>query len=184
MANYSKAREQKISFISQMSFLIVALGGWWFTDTFFGMASVVFFWFIILIVVTLLRKQRVQKLFDATGVGKIDFMDQATFEKYLQQYFKEEGYIATLVPTKNKPGADVVLKKGDQSIAIFAHATETVADANAMQHAIANMGKYPNSEIWAVTNYRYNAEAEGLAIQHNIKILDREDLLERALSRN
>lgn len=38
--------------------------------------------------------------------------------------------------------------------------------------------------VAAITNYSYNAEAEGLAIQHNIKIFDREDLLERALSRN
>lgn len=184
MANYSKAREQKISFISQISFLVAAFAGWLLTDTLFGMVSVIFFWFIILIVITLLRKQRVQKLFDATGVGKIDFMDQATFEKYLQQYFKEEGYIATLVPQKNKPGADITLKKGEQSIAIFAHATEKIAEANTIQHAVSCMNKYPTSEIWAITNYSYNAEAEGLAIQHNIKILDREDLLERALSRN
>lgn len=148
MANYSKAREQKINFISQFSFLVAAFAGWWFTDTLFGMASVIFFWFIILIVVTLLRKQRVQKLFDATGVGKIDFMDQPTFEKYLQQYFKEEGYVATLVPAKNKPGADITLKKGDAAIVIFAHATEKIVDGAAIQHVIANMVKYPSSEIW------------------------------------
>lgn len=166
----------------QVSFVIAALAGWFIIGSIIGMISSLLFWFGVLIFITLLRKKRVQRLLDETGVGKVDFMDNKEFEGYLMNFFKEEGYTVTHTPATVKQGANFTLKKENEAIAVFSHASEKAVDGRTIQQIITTLPKYENHKVWAITNYQYTAEAIGLALQNSITPLDREDLLERFLS--
>lgn len=180
MTTYSKKKEKKITFIMQVSFLVVAFAGYFLTDSILGMVSTLFIWFGILILFMLIRKKNVQKLLDETGVGKVDYMDQKEFDQYLLNFFQEEGYKASHAPATNQ--ANLFLKKENESIAIFTQPSNKVLDLFAIQKIIDILPKYKDYQIWVITNFQYNAAATGLALQNNITLLDREDLLERYLS--
>lgn len=184
MVTYSKKKEKKLDFILQISFLFVAVIGYIITESMLGIISTLCIWFGILILITILRRRRLQKLLLSTGIGQIDFMNRKDFESYLMKFFKEEGYKVTHAPSTDHQGADILLKKEDESIAIFSQPSDKVADVQAIQHVVNALPHYESSQVWAITNYQYNAEATGLALQNNIIVLDREDLLERAISRD
>jgi len=182
LSTYSKKKEQQITFFMQISFVVAALAGWFIIGSIVGMVSSLLIWFSVLIFITLIRKRRLQKLLDETGVGKIDFMDNKEFERYLMNFFKEENYTVTHTPATFKQGATFILNKDDEAIAVFSHASDRPIDGRAIQQIIQVLPKYQDRKIWAITNYQFNAEAVGLALQNSITPLDREDLLERFLS--
>lgn len=167
----------------QASFLVVAFAGWFFTKSIAGLIGTVLFWFGVLIFIMLMRKRRTDKLLDQTGVGQIDLMDQKAFEQYIMNFFKEDGYIIKHAPINKSNSATFTMKNGHEAIAIFVYASDKVIDAHAIRQVIAALPKYADQQVWAITNYQFNAEAIGLALQHQITPLDREDLLEKAVQR-
>lgn len=183
MSTYSKKKEQQITFFMQVSFLIAALAGWFLTKSIGGLVGTLLFWFGLLVFIMLTRKRRKDLLLDQTGVGKVDFMDQKEFEQYLMDFFKGDGYAVKHTPANKAAGATFTMTKRDELVAVFVQASDKVLDLSAIQQIVATLPTYADHQVWAITNYQYNAAAIGLALQNQIVPLDRDDLLEKAVLR-
>lgn len=165
----------------QLSFIVAALVGWFLLKSIIGLVSTLLFWFGVLSFIVLIRRRRVEKLLDATGVGKVDFMNQKQFEKYLMDFFKNEGYTVKHTPSTHTKGATFTMTKNNETVAVFVHASEQAVTAQVIRQIVHALPKYNGQQVWVITNSQYNAEAIGLALQNSITPLDREDLLERAV---
>ncbi|MDN4617855.1 restriction endonuclease [Paenibacillus sp. PsM32] len=127
-----------------------------------------------------INQARINKL-RRSGIAEIDKMSGDQFEHYLGQLFKLQGYNATVTQAQGDYGADLVLNKDGKRIVVQAKRYSKNVGLKAVQEVYGAIAHYKASAGWVVTNSRYTPQARTLARSNNVRLVDREELVEMIL---
>lgn len=116
-----------------------------------------------------------------SGIAEIDKMTGDQFEHYLGQLFHLQGYNATVTQAQGDYGADLVLNKDGKRIVVQAKRYSKNVGLKAVQEVYGAIAHYKASAGWVVTNSRYTPQARTLARSNNVRLVDREELVEMIL---
>lgn len=140
----------------------------------------------VAIVITILffnNYRRVERL-KRSGIDEIDKMDGFQFERYLSHLFKALGYEVRLLKSVGDFGADLIISKNETKIAIQAKRYSRNVGIKAVQEAQASIAHYGATEAWVVTNSDFTEAAITLAHSNQVKLINREKLIEMILQKD
>ncbi|WJH37109.1 restriction endonuclease [Paenibacillus sp. CC-CFT747] len=126
------------------------------------------------------RAAKKQERFRYSGIREIDEMSGLEFEKRLQLLFSDLGYRAELTKQSGDNGVDVIISKDQKRIAIQAKrfGNGNRVGNSAVQAVCAGSIYYNCSEAWLVTNSRFTEQAKDMAKRVNVRLIDRDGLME------
>ena len=107
-------------------------------------------------------------------------MDGLQFEFYLKALFKELGYKSEVTKGSNDFGADLIMKKDNEKIVIQAkrYKYKSNVSVDAVQQIYTAIPYYKADAGWIITNSFFTKSAEKLALVTNVKLLNRNKLVD------
>jgi restriction system protein len=138
----------------------------------------------IFIAVQMQRQKHLQERLRRSGIEDIDKMDGRQFEHYLGLLFKSQGYSVDVTRSSGDFGADLVISKNGKKIVVQAKRYSSNVGLKAVQEAQTAIGYYKATEAWVVANRGYSKQARELAKSNNVKLIDREQLIDMVLQMN
>ena len=124
-----------------------------------------------------------QKKLNQSGILQVDAMSGAEFEEFLRLRYKAEGYAVRKTPYTGDYGADLILEKGQQKIAVQAKRYKSNVGIKAVQEIAAAKLHYGANEAWVVTNSFFTKAALELAKSNKVKLVNRNELVEILLAK-
>ncbi len=106
----------------------------------------------------------------------VDCMQGYEFENFLKVMFFYLGYDALVTKRSGDYGADLVLKKDGKRLVVQAKRYNNSVGVKAVQEVVSAKVHYSADEAMVVTNSRFTAEAEQLASENGVIMLDRLEL--------
>ncbi|CAG7651263.1 restriction endonuclease [Paenibacillus allorhizosphaerae] len=158
--------------LTQSKHLIFALGA-------VGIIIILMSW----IVAAIIRNRRLKRL-EQSGIYDIDQMSGREFEEYLGQLFKFYGYSVIVTKEVGDFGADLVLSKDGIKIVVQAKRYSKNIGVKAVQEVHSAISYYNASEAWVVSNSGYTKAAITLAKTNNVRLIDRDELIEWCIKMN
>jgi len=129
---------------------------------------------------TLTNKQREQDAWQrAHGharAGELDQLSGTEFEEFLAGLFRAQGYVAELTPLTGDYGADLILIKDGQRIAVQAKRYVGSVGVSAVQEALSGQAYYQCDTAWVVTTGAFTTNALELAKKSGVKLIGRSDI--------
>lgn len=122
-------------------------------------------------------KAIMKKRFETCGIDEIDEMDGKDFEKRLFYLFKHLGYQGKLTPASADQGADLILSKGNEKIAVQAKRYQGSVDNSAVQQVVGAKHYYHCDKSWVVTTSTFTQSAKQLAKATGTVLFDRKELI-------
>jgi restriction system protein len=116
-----------------------------------------------------------------SNIHKIDKMNGDKFEEYLGHLFSTLGYDAEVTKTSGDQGADLVLKNEESIIVVQAKRYENNVGNSAVQEIYSAKNFYGANDAWVVTNSYFTKSAKELAEVNDVKLIDRDQLIELIL---
>lgn len=113
------------------------------------------------------------------GKQKAAILNQLTgteFEEYLAGLFQQLGYVVELTPTTGDYGADLLLYKSGERIAVQAKCYTGSVGVSAVQEALSGMAYYQCQSAWVVTTGNFTPNAGELAKKSNVRLIDSTEL--------
>jgi len=171
-----------VRLVAALTFLLFVF--LWFStgNIILGIISIIFVFLVFAGIMFLLAKERKKKLL-ASGIDIIDSMDGILFEELVIEHFKKQGYKGKLTPAVADYGADLLLKKDDETIAVQAKRYTGKVGISAIQQIIGALKHYDASGGLVITNSYFTNNAQNLAHSNKIELWDRNDLID-LLSKN
>lgn len=125
------------------------------------------------------KERRLLKMVAKSGIHDIDRMDGYQFEMYLKALLMELGYKSEVTKKSNDFGADLVMNKNGSRVVIQAkrYGIKNRVSISAVQQVYSSMPMYKASESWVMTNSMFTKSAVTLAKACNVKLYDREQLM-------
>lgn len=170
------------SFTSIMVFLAGATG-WYFTHTFEGIGIGIFLYFLVLGSIKLWWKSRKTAKLRRSGIREVDTMSGEDFEHFLGELFKRRGFKVSYTATSGDYGADLLLKDGQDIIAVQAKRYSGTVGVKAVQEIIGAVKMYNATEAWVVTNSHFTKQAIKLADINDVYLIDRDELIDIILNK-
>jgi restriction system protein len=96
----------------------------------------------------------------------------AEFETYLAGLFRQLGYQVELTPTTGDYGADLLLSKQGERVAVQAKCYTGSVGVSAVQEALSGMAYYQCQSAWVVTTGNLTPNAIELAKKSNVRLID------------
>lgn len=130
------------------------------------------------------NKRRIEerkKILLNSGIYEIDEMSGREFEQYLKYLYIKAGYKVRLTPASGDFGADLILEKETQRIAVQAKRYKSKVGIKAIQEIASAKTHYRATETWVVTNNYFTSAAVALAQSNGLKLYDREALIKYSL---
>jgi len=119
------------------------------------------------------------KVLLSSNITDIDLMDGYMFEGYLKILLFYLGYKVMATGKSHDYGADLLIKADDGSvIAIQAKRYNKHVSAKAVQEVLACKKHYNANEAWVITNNTFTSEAEQIAKENQVRLIDRQELIE------
>ncbi len=137
----------------------------------------------MLTIVKTIQKNKQKKL-NESGILQVDEMSGAEFEEFLRLRYRSEGYAVRKTPYTGDYGADLILEKGPQKIAVQAKGYKSNVGIKAVQEISAAKLHYGANEAWVVTNSFFTKAAAELARSNKVKLVNRDELVEMLLVKN
>jgi len=109
-------------------------------------------------------------------VHELDKLGGVEFEEYLAGLFRKQGYKAEMTPSTSDYGADLVLMKEGQRIAVQAKRYTGTVGIAAVQEALSGMAYYQCTAAWVVTTGTFTPNAVELAEKSNVRLVGRAEL--------
>ncbi len=106
----------------------------------------------------------------------VDCMQGYEFENFLKVMFFYLGYDALVTKRSGDFGADLVLKKDGRRVVVQAKRYNNSVGVKAVQEVVSAKVHYNADDAIVVTNSRFTKEAEQLASENNVVMLDRLEL--------
>lgn len=129
---------------------------------------------------TLAKKQREQDAWQqARGHAKaveLDHLSGTEFEEFLAGLFRTQGYTVELTPLTGDYGADLILVKSGQRIAVQAKRYVGSVGISAVQEALSGQAYYQCDGAWVVTTGAFTTNALELARMSGVKLIGRSDI--------
>lgn len=116
-----------------------------------------------------------------SGIQQIDQMGGAAFEEYLADLFKRLGYIVENTKASHDYGADLIIRKNGNRIAVQVKRYEGSVGLGAVQEAVAAKSHYKCNLAMVVTNRYFTKSATKLAKSNKVILWDRASLVEKIL---
>ncbi|MCL9662053.1 restriction endonuclease [Paenibacillus hunanensis] len=138
------------------------------------MAGIVIFCFF-------LKKQQYEQRLRDAGITQIDKMSGTEFEVYLGKMFDRLGYKTKVTQASGDFGADIILQTADKRIVVQAKRYKGNVPIEAVQQVFAAAPHYKANSAWVVTNSDYTRAAYTLAKSTNVRLINREQLIELIL---
>lgn len=119
-----------------------------------------------------------------SGIKEIDNMDGLQFEKYLAVLFRSLGYKTEETNATGDYGADLILTKNDRKIVVQAKRYSKNVGIKAVQEVFGAKNFYNAQEVWVITNRYFTEAAINLAKVNNVRLINRDDLIDLILKVN
>lgn len=132
---------------------------------------------VCFVVFSVWRSLRSQQKISRSNIHQIDAMTGIQFEEYLVKLFKKQGYRASMTKTSGDYGADLVLKGNGETIVVQAKRYKSSVGVKAVQEIIAAIRMYDADYAWVVTNSYFTKQAQTLAKHNDVRLIDRDELL-------
>ena len=107
------------------------------------------------------------------SMWKIDRMSGEEFEEYLKLLYEKRGYRVKLTNHTGDFGADLILEKNGERIAIQAKRYRTTVGEAAVQQVISAKAYYDCDKAAVVTNSHFTRAAQKLAEKCDVTLIDR-----------
>ena len=117
------------------------------------------------------------------SISQIDTLTGTEFEEYLKLLFETMGYEVFLTKASGDFGADLILKKKNENIIVQAKCFSKTVGVRAVQEIIAAKNHYRVQDAVVVTNNYFSKEAQTLAIESDVRLVDR-DILVKIIQKN
>lgn len=115
----------------------------------------------------------------SSTIDDIDIMEGYEFENYLKTLFFYAGFGAETTKKAKDYGADIILTDENRSkIVVQAKRYNKKVGVKSVQEIMGAMSHYKANEGMVVTNSTFSFEAETLAKDNNIRLVDRKELIE------
>jgi len=177
LRNRTKKEQALIDEVTGIVLLGAGLLGWYVTDSLGGAGIAVGIAVVIVIGISVFRSMRLSKRLKQSGIADIDDMTGRQFEEYLGTLFNSQGYSVSYTPATGDFGADLILKRGKETVVVQAKRYKKTVGIKAVQEVIPAKGMYNASAAWVVTNSNYTKQALTLAKRNGVRMIDREQLI-------
>ena len=117
-----------------------------------------------------------QKQFGEARLADIDAMTGIAFEQFLAGLFRIQGYAVETTATSGDFGADLILVRGDERLAVQAKRWKDAVGVGAVQEALSGKSYYACSGAWVITTSRFTPQAQSLAAKAGVRLIDRSEL--------
>lgn len=143
-----------------------------------GFFPVVIFYYLLKWIFTLIKRRVTKKYIASIDIEKIDGLDGEEFEDLLAIYFKSLGLKVTKTKRSHDYGADLILEKDGEKIAIQCklYFNRTVSNS-AVQEIATAKDFYGAEKAVVITNSKFTKPAQILAEKIGVKLIDREGLV-------
>ena len=120
------------------------------------------------------------KLLLTSSITDIDLMEGYMFEDYLKILFFYLGYKVKVTQKSRDYGADLVLinPQNNKKIIVQAKRYNKAVGSKAVQEIYTAKIHYNADDAWVVTNNTFTPQAEQLAKENQIRLIDRTELIE------
>jgi restriction system protein len=115
---------------------------------------------------------------NASGILEIDKMTGIQFEEFLMIRYQSMGYEVRDTPKSGDFGADLLLQKDSKKIVVQAKRYTKSVGIKAVQEVTSAKPYYRADEAWVITNSYFTKAAVKLAFSNNVKLIDREQLMD------
>lgn len=126
------------------------------------------------------KQQRLRK----SGIAEIDEMKGDIFENYLGTLLGAKGYKAEVTQKSGDYGADLVLRKDGQKIVVQAKRYKNKVGVRAVQEIVSAKNYYKADSCWVITNNYFTQPAITLAKANNVRLINRDELINWMLEVN
>lgn len=133
--------------------------------------------FLLMFAILIYRKLAWVEKLKRSGISDIDKMSGREFENYLGVLLKGLGYSVNVTKESGDYGADLVISKDGKKIVVQAKRYSKNVSLKAVQEAVAAKAHYGAVEAWVVTNSGFTEAALKLARSNNVKMYDRDELI-------
>lgn len=134
---------------------------------------------IVLTITITLRLAYVQEKLKKANINEIDKMSVTMFERYLEHFFKRQGWQVKHTGGKGDYGADLILSSATKKVVIQAKRWKKNVGYEAIQQAYTSKDIYGCAETWVITNSRFTEQARDSAKHLGVKLWDRDVLIEK-----
>ena len=117
-----------------------------------------------------------QRNFGEARLVEIDAMSGVTFEHFLEGLFRAQGYRVETTAASGDFGADLILCRGTERLAVQAKRWQGGVGIAAVQEAISGKSYYACNGAWVITTSRFTSQAQALAEKADVRLIDREAL--------
>lgn len=184
LARRRRKKEDPLQTLISFAIFGSFFGGYYYTKSWnIAIFASVLVIVLLLSVKSFIQYRRNEKL-KRSGIHELDQMDGFQFEHYLSQLFKSQGYKSTVTKARGDYGADLVIKKDGKTIVVQAKRYKGKVGLKAVQEIRSAVDHYNADEAWVISNTDYTKQAIELASSNNVKMINRENLIEMILKMN
>ena len=126
-----------------------------------------------------LTERKKRKKYLSSRICEIDIMTGIEFEELLKTYFQSQGYKVTLTPASHDYGADLILSRKGEKIAVQAKKYTGKVGIKAVQEISGAVPYYGADRAMVITNSYFTASAVQLAESNAVELWDRKQLINR-----
>lgn len=137
----------------------------------------VFIWIVKNFKKKMLRKKQLKQHIEIFDVSQIDSLSGQEFERLLKGIFEKQGYVSKLTKKSHDYGADLVLIKNGKISVVQAKCYGSNVGIKAVQEIVAAKQHYKATDLFVATNRYFSKDAVVLAIEHGVKLIDRDVLM-------
>ncbi len=132
-----------------------------------------------LVVIDFFVRESVKRRLFKSTMKSIDKMEGVEFEQYLKARFEDWGYKVTITKATADMGADLILERGDEKIAVQAKRYSHKVGTACVQQAVAGREAYEATGAICITNSYFTRQAKDIAERCNVAMWDRDVLREK-----
>lgn len=119
---------------------------------------------------------RSNHMYDAITIAAVDSMNGLEFERYLADLLRKRGYTNIRLTEKFDLGIDIVAQKDGIAWGIQAKRYNSPVKAEAVRQAYTALNRYKCDRAMVITNSTYSYQAQALARDNQIPLIDRQTL--------
>jgi len=111
-------------------------------------------------------------------LAELEKLDDMQFEHYMARLFALKGYEVKYTPIENDFGADLIITRGNEIVAVRCKLGNSILGKDAVEEALESMKHYAVRKVMIVTTQMFSAEAIRFARKNPVVLVDRPALIE------
>ena len=128
--------------------ILAGAAGFYVSETLEGIGIGIVLYFVLYIAFKIWLKSRKTAKLRKSGIRDVDKMTGEDFERFLGELFKHRGFKVSYTATSGDYGADLILKDGEDVIAVQAKRYSSTVGVKAVQEIIGAVKMYDATEAF------------------------------------